>query len=66
MYDVWSNRYTPAAVWGGWGSKMLIERNNAGAATRPHIVHTGNGEFRAVWQHSDGNFYHVWENRFTP
>jgi hypothetical protein len=70
--DIWANRFTAGTNLGtaqnptGWGSAALVERDNLGPATYPDIVHTGNGQFRAVWGQSDGNYTHVWENRFTP
>ena len=63
LFNVWANRYTPAA---GWGAPALIETDNAGAAFNPQIAVDGSGNALAVWQQFDGTNNNIWANRFTP
>jgi hypothetical protein len=62
-YNIWANRYTPS---GGWGTGTLIETNNAGDATNPQVAMDSSGNAIAVWSQSDGTYYNIVANRYTP
>ena len=54
---------TPAGR--AWGTAVLIETDNAGAAREPQIVSDASGNALAVWYQSDGIRYNIWSNRYT-
>ena len=62
-FNIWANRFTPAA---GWGAASLIETDNLGGAFNPQIALDGSGNALAVWQQLDGRNNNIWANRFTP
>ncbi len=62
-FNIWANRFTPAA---GWGMAELIETDNAGFAGSPQVAVDPNGNAVAVWSQSDGTRSDIWANRFTP
>ncbi len=61
--NIWANRFTPGE---GWRTAELVEINNAGSASNPHVSMDSNGNAVAVWTQSDGIRSNVWANRFTP
>jgi hypothetical protein len=61
--NIWANRYTPA---GGWGTAELIETDNSGYASGPHVAMDPDGNAVAVWAQSDGTRTNIWTNRYTP
>lgn len=60
-FDIWANRFTPAA---GWGTAQLIETNSAGDAWTPQVVLDADGNGLAVWTQYDGSFNSIWANEF--
>jgi len=61
--SIWSNRYT--ATSNNWGNAELIE-DNAGDALAPQVAMDAQGNAVAVWAQSDGTFFDIWSNRYTP
>jgi hypothetical protein len=61
--NIWSNNYTAAT--GLWGTAVLIEDNNTGAAYYPQIAMDASGNAVAVWRQSDGIRDNIWSNRYT-
>ena len=62
-FDIWANRFTPAA---GWGDGERIETDNAGDARAPQVALDPNGNAVAVWYQWDATRFNIWANRFTP
>ena len=60
--NIWANRYVAGT---GWGSAALIETDNAGEASHPHMAVDSSGNALAVWQQSDGTLYNIWANRYV-
>jgi hypothetical protein len=60
--NIWSNRYTAGK---GWGTAILIEKNNAGSAKAPQVSVNSSGNAVAIWRQSDGTQGNIWSNRFT-
>lgn len=61
--DMYAARYTSGS---GWNTPELIETNNSGSASLPHIAASSNGSAVAVWLHFDGARFAVWANRHAP
>jgi hypothetical protein len=69
--NIWSNRYTASTA--SWGTPVLIETNNAGAALDPKVTADGNGNVFVVWYqyegpydpHTTDNHLAIWSNRYT-
>lgn len=61
--NIWSNRFTPS---GGWGAAELIENDNVGSASIPDVAVDPAGNALAVWYQSDGTWFNIESNRFTP
>ena len=62
-FNVWANRFTPAA---GWGVAELLETDNANSAGESQVALDPNGNAVAVWQQADATRFNIWANRFTP
>jgi hypothetical protein len=62
LSNIWANRYAAGA---GWGTPVLIEANNAGAAGGATIAFDPSGNAFTVWQQSDGTRDNIWATRFT-
>jgi hypothetical protein len=62
-FNIWAARYTSSTE---WDTATLIETENAGDAISPHIATDGSGNAVAVWTQSNGTWYNIWANRFTP
>jgi hypothetical protein len=60
--NIWANHYTADS---GWGSAVLIETDNGGAANYPQIAFDTSGNAVAVWHQSDGTRDNIWANRYT-
>lgn len=62
--NVMVNHYTAAT---GWGSAVLIETDDAGAAFEPRLVIDGSGNATAVWSQRNvaGFTFNIWANRFS-
>jgi len=60
--SIWANRYVAGS---GWGTAELIETDDAGDASFPHIVFDGSGNAIAVWTQSDGTNVNTVTNRYT-
>ncbi len=58
--NIWSNRFDGTS----WGIAELIETDNAGDASSPHIAFDSSGNAIAVWRQYDGTYYNIWVNRF--
>lgn len=61
-FNIKANRY---AVGAGWGTEVLIETDNTGAATFPRIAMDPAGDGIAVWQQFDGVQLSVFGNRYA-
>ncbi|MBW1762702.1 MAG: hypothetical protein JRG67_14785 [Deltaproteobacteria bacterium] len=48
-----------------WGAAELIETDDMGDATSPHVAVDPNGNATAVWAQSDGTWNNIWSNRYT-
>lgn len=62
-FNIWANRFTPAA---GWGVAERIGRDELGSAYEPEVAVDANGRAIVVWEQYDGTRNDVWANRFTP
>jgi len=60
--NIWANRYTAGS---GWSTAQLIESDNSGDASAPHIAFDPGANAIAVWQQSDGMRNNIWANRYT-
>jgi len=61
--NIWANRFTPSA---GWGGAQLIELDDVGAAFGPQVALDANGRAVVVWEQFDGMRNNIRANRFTP
>jgi len=57
---------TVEAALTGWGTALLIEAVNGGAAIAPQVAVNPLGDAVAVWQQSDGVAINAYANRYTP
>ncbi|MBL4585187.1 MAG: Ig-like domain-containing protein, partial [Pseudomonadales bacterium] len=57
-----SNRYTTS---GGWGTAELIG-SSIWRVGHPQIAFDTSGNAIAVWEHSEGTYFNIWSNRYTP
>lgn len=60
--NVWASRFI--AGW-GWATTVLIETDDAGPASSPHVACDDAGNAIAVWSQSDGTRKNIWANRYT-
>jgi hypothetical protein len=60
-FDIWANRYTPAA---GWGAAELIEDGADNAGT-PQVAVDAKGNAMAVWSQPDAAADHIRVNRYV-
>jgi hypothetical protein len=58
--NIWSNRVDGTS----WGTAVLIESDDSGAADKPQVVMDASGKAIAVWSQSDGSATGVWSNRY--
>jgi hypothetical protein len=49
-----------------WGAAVLIENDDGAVSDAPHVAMDGAGNAVAVWKQSDGTYFHIWSNRFSP
>lgn len=61
--SIWSNRYHAAD--NAWGTAILIETDNAGAAHSPQVTADAIGNALAIWPQSDGLRTNIWSNRYS-
>jgi hypothetical protein len=61
--NIYANRFTAASS--TWGSAVLIETDNTGAAWAPQIAIGADGNALAVWSQYDGTNTSIWANRFN-
>lgn len=68
MVLAWGFPVMPVAAESGfvWGTAVLIETDDAGAASSPQVAIDPQGNAIAVWQQSDGTRRNIWANRFVP
>lgn len=50
----------------GWQAAQLIETDDTGDASSPHIALDPSGKGQAVWAQSDGIHSNIWANRYSP
>ncbi|WP_369600164.1 hypothetical protein AAIA72_09930 [Hahella sp. SMD15-11] len=61
--NIKSARYT---VTTGWSAPELIETNDTGTAQFPQVAINASGNAIAVWQQSDGVYFHIWASLYSP
>jgi len=61
-FNIQSNSYSPTT---GWGTAVLMEKDDTGDALIPQISLASTGDAFAVWKQSDGNRYNIQANRYT-
>lgn len=61
--NAWANRFVPGV---GWGTAELIESDDSGSVSRPHIGMDDAGNAIAVWRQTNATATVMWANHFVP
>lgn len=60
-FDTWSSHFSR----GSWERAELIEADNAGSVSNPHVAMDASGNAFAVWQQGDGTRDNILANRYV-